>query len=152
MNKPFNISKINTVDYLKNATITGARFITKCRAGFLTIVDARDHFELEQYMKYPESIISGYKKGALQSVQVQLNGHSTWLTVFARVGKKVHFIDETILADLTVGTINQLYYNTNLYSQQQYTAVNAKTWADKAYALNGNTSVLAGIEFEMPNF
>ena len=151
MNKLFNLSKIQTTDYLKNATITGARFITKCRAGFLTIVDARD-FEIEQYNKYPESLITGYKKGALQSVQVQLNGYDVWVTIFARVGKKVHFIDQTILAELTVGTINQYYYNTNLYNQLQYTAVNAKTWADKAYVLNDNTSVLAGIEFEMPNF
>ena len=97
MNQLFNLSKINTTDYLKNSRITAARFITKCRAGFLTIVDARD-FEIEQYNNHPESLITGYKPGALQSVQVQLDGHDVWLTVFARVGKKVHFVDKAILA------------------------------------------------------
>jgi hypothetical protein len=66
-------------------------------------------------------------------VEFQAEGTDTWLTVFARVGKKIHVIDEDILRTLDIGTINQLWYNTELYSQAQYNAVGAKTWADLAY-------------------
>ena len=52
------------------------------------------------------------------------------------LGKKVNLIDESIIAALTVGTINSMYYNTNLYSHEQYQAVNSKTWASKAYVMN----------------
>jgi hypothetical protein len=37
---------------------------------------------------------------------------------------------------MTVGDINGLYSNSNLYDQAQYKAVNAKTWADKAFVIN----------------
>jgi hypothetical protein len=127
-----NIAGINTVNYLKDFSKGKFRFITKCRAGFLTIVDAKD-YENEYLMAHPESILTGYKKGALQTVEFCLDGFITYLTVFARKGNKIVIIDETILGHLTVGTINQLYSNTNLYNQAQYTAVGAKTWADRAY-------------------
>jgi hypothetical protein len=127
-----NIAGINTVNYLKDFSKGKFRFITKCRAGFLTIVDAKD-YENEYLMAHPESILTGYKKGALQTVEFCLDGFSTYLTVFARKGNKIVIIDESILGNLTVGTINQLYSNTNLYNQAQYTAVGAKTWADRAY-------------------
>jgi hypothetical protein len=45
-------------------------------------------------------------------------------------------IDKAITETITVGTINQLFYNTNLMDHNQYKAVNAKTWADKAFLLN----------------
>lgn len=45
-------------------------------------------------------------------------------------------IDEAILGNITVGTINQLFYNTNLYNQDQYNAVGAKTWSHKAFVEN----------------
>jgi hypothetical protein len=41
-----------------------------------------------------------------------------------------------MLAQLTVGDINQDLSNTSLYNQAQYQAVNAKTWLDKAYVMN----------------
>jgi hypothetical protein len=40
------------------------------------------------------------------------------------------------LSEVTVGDINQDLSNTALYCQGQYQAVNAKTWADKAYVMN----------------
>jgi hypothetical protein len=55
--------------------------------------------------------------------------------VFARSGKKV-WVAEEMLADFTVGDINQDLSNTALYNQYQYQAVNAKTWACKAYVMN----------------
>jgi hypothetical protein len=50
------------------------------------------------------------------------------------------------LADLTVGTINQLYYNTNLYDQMQYQKVNAKTWEDKAYIMNKEKELIKNLK------
>jgi hypothetical protein len=50
-------------------------------------------------------------------------------------------IDESILVNLTVGTINNLYYNTNLYSHQQYKSVNSKSWASMAYQMNEEVAV-----------
>jgi hypothetical protein len=57
------------------------------------------------------------------------------MTVYARNGKKV-WATESFLRDLTVGDINQDLYNTALYNQKQYVAVNAKTWADRAFVEN----------------
>ena len=137
-----NTTAIRPTNFIKNNTITAVRFISKCRAGFMTISDARD-FDLKMYNEHPESLITGFKKGALQTVEVQLDGSKYWLTVFARNGKKIPVIDEVILQNLTVGTINQYFYNTELYGQTQYAAVGAKTWADRAYVSN----VIAGVDF-----
>jgi hypothetical protein len=51
-------------------------------------------------------------------------------------GKKCVLIDEDILKGLTVGTINQYWSETNLYSQMQYSIVNAQNWASKAFIMN----------------
>ena len=79
-----------------------------------------------------------YKMKAVQSVirikDVKDIGEYDF-TVFARAGKKV-WIEEDMLAQLTVGDINQDLFNTALYNQHQYLTVNAKTWADKAYVMN----------------
>ena len=130
-----NTTAIRPTNFIKNSTITGVRFISKCRGGFMTISEARA-FDLQMYNEHPESLITGFKKGALQTVEVQLDGSKYWLTVFARNGKKIPVIDEVILENLTVGTINQLFYNTELYNQSQYSAVGAKTWASKAFQKN----------------
>lgn len=135
MNKIINYTGIPTTDFIKERTITGVRYISKCRAGFMTISEARD-FDLPRFNQNKESLIDGFKKGALQTVEVELDNSGHYLTVFARVGKKVKLIDNAILEDLTVGTINSLYYNTNLYNSGQYAAVNSKTWASKAFVYN----------------
>lgn len=129
-----NIAGINTVNVLGAYTNTKGKFrvVTKCRAGWMTISDIRNQ-DNEHFMAYPESIITGYKKGALQTVEFQPEGYDSYLTVFARKGNKIALIDELILEHLTVGTINSLYSNTNLYNQTQYEVVGAKTWADRAY-------------------
>ena len=135
MKELINVANIRTVDHIQSNKITNARFISKSRAGFMTVVDARD-FEIEGFNKHPERLISGYKKGALQTVQVQLEGSDYYFTVFARQGKKIHMVDEAILRDLTVGTINGMFYNTELYNYQQYKAVNSATWASMAFVMN----------------
>lgn len=123
------------------------RVVTKCRAGFLTIHEL-NYAENENYSIHPASVLSGWKKGALQTVEFQADGTSNWLTVFARVGKKIHVVDEAILSTLDIGTINQLWYNTELYSQAQYDAVGAKTWADLAYVRKEEPNeVINGIPF-----
>ena len=60
------------------------------------------------------------------------------MTVFARKGNRVMIIDKAIAENVEVGTVNQLFYNTNLMDQAQYTAVGAKTWADKVFVVNEN--------------
>ena len=55
--------------------------------------------------------------------------------MYARNGKKV-WASECFLRDIEVGDINQDLHNTALYNQAQYQAVNAKSWASKAYVMN----------------
>jgi hypothetical protein len=117
-------NNIMTVDILTQYPTGKFRFVVKTKLGY-TVCDATS-FDNSRLMKYPEAIIGGYKRGTLQTVQFCPEGSTFYLTVFSRVGTKVKLIDESILADLTVGTINQLYYNTNLYDQMQYQKVNAK--------------------------
>lgn len=126
-----NVNRIPTADFIKGQKGT-FRIITKCRAGFMTISDCRDH-DNEMYSLRPAQVLADYKKGALQTVQFKAEGGEHFLTVFARVGKKIHLIDEAMLAGLDVGTINSYWLNTDLYDQRQYAAVGAKTWADLAF-------------------
>jgi len=123
-----------TVNILSRYSKGIFRHIVKTNLG-MTCCDARD-FDNKRMLKYPEAIISGYKKGALQTVQFKPEGLDTWVTLFSRTGKRVKLIDESILAALTVGTINSMYNTTNLLSMNQYKAVNSKTWASMAFIMN----------------
>ena len=80
--------------------------------------------------------LNRWKKGALQTIQFKGKGTNYWTTVFAKKGTKVILLDEKLAEIVEVGTINQLFYNTNLMDAAQYRSVNAKTWADKAFLLN----------------
>ena len=106
------------------------RIITKCRAGFMvtSVITASSAM----------NALRRYKVKNVQSVirikDVKDIGEYDF-TVFARVGKKI-WIEEDMLAEMTVADINQDLSKTSLYSQYQYQAVNAKTWADKAYVMN----------------
>ena len=106
------------------------RVITKCQAGFLvtSVVEAKSAM----------GALRNYKPKAIQSIaRIMKSGDYEFdATVFARSGKKI-WIAEEMLVDITVGDINQGFSNTALYNQYQYKAVNAKTWADKAYVMNG---------------
>ncbi len=128
------------VDILSQYESGKFRMVVKTRLG-MTVCDARD-FDNPRIMANPECAISGYKKGALQTVQFQPEGSDIWLTIFSRTGKKVKLIDESILVNLTVGTINSMYYNTNLYDHHQYKAVNSKSWASMAYKMNEEVEVV----------
>jgi hypothetical protein len=100
--------------------------ITKVPAGFM--IAAEIGSELPS--------LDRWKKGALQTIQFKAEGTNHWMTVFAKKGTKVILLDEKLAEIVEVGTINQLFYNTNLMDHNQYKAVNAKTWADKAFLLN----------------
>ena len=106
------------------------RVITKCRAGFMvtSVIEASSAI----------NALRRYKIKAVQSIAriKEVEGIGNYeFTVFARNGKKI-WIEEDMLATMTVGDINQDLSKTALYNQFQYQSVNAKTWADKAYVMN----------------
>ena len=106
------------------------RIISKCRAGFMVSSLTK--------AKSAIAVLRGCKMKAVQSISriKDIEGIGEYeFTVYARSGKKV-WIEEDMLAEVTVGDINQDLYKTALYNQFQYQAVNAKTWADKAYVMN----------------
>ena len=142
MNKLVNPFRIPTVDILSKYQAGKFRFISKSRAGFMTVSDSRD-WDNPRFMANPESLLLQFKKGALYTIQFQPEGTDIWLTVFARTGKKTNIIDEQILVNLTVGTINSLWYNSDLYNYRQYQLVNSKTWADYAYQMNQPEAIAA---------
>ena len=136
-NQIINTTGVSTVDFIQEKQGI-YRAIVKVRAGFLTVVDDLG-IEASWGKKQWNSgiqVLRGFKKGALQTVQYQPEGTNIWLTVFARKGKTVVLIDEEILRELTVGDINQLFIETNLYGQRQYSMVGAKHWGHMAYTAN----------------
>ena len=139
MKNIINTTDIRTVDIINNdhyqATPGKFRFITKCRAGYFSCNDARDFDDARLYAN-PASVMSAYKKGALHSVEYKPAGSDNFFTVFAKKGNKVILMDEAIMRGLDVGTINGLWYNTNLMDMNQYKAVNSKSWASMAFVMN----------------
>jgi len=119
------VKDLSVVDFIQGRKGT-YQAIVKVQAGFMTAYEIGS--ELPS--------LNRWKKGALQTLQFQPEGSKAWLTIFARKGTKIVLADKELLETIEVGTINQLFYNTNLYSQAQYEAVNAKTWADKAFLQN----------------
>jgi hypothetical protein len=126
---------LNEVDYLSTYTGGSFRMITKVRAGFASCTNCRP-FDNERIFANPELALSGHRRGALQTVEFCPEGGDYWLTVFARVGKRIKLIDTSILRALTVGTVNSFFDNTNLMCMEQYKAVNSKSWASYAFQLN----------------
>jgi len=108
------------------------RVITKCQAGFMVSSEIEANSAVAAFRRY--------KPKAIQSIAFISNGYP--ITVYARGGKKV-WASECFLSEVTVGDINQALHNTALYNQGQYEAVNAKTWADKAYVMNEVKEVAA---------
>ena len=106
------------------------RVITKCQAGFMitSVKEAKSAID----------VFRSYKIKAVHSIarimDVKGVGERDFM-VYARTGKKV-WIEEALLCELEVGDINQSLSNTALYNQAQYQAVNAKSWASKAYVMN----------------
>jgi hypothetical protein len=122
---------INTI---KDLHITG--MIGQSKGTFQAIVKVPAGYLVAYELGCELPSLNRWKKGALQTIQFQPEGSTHWLTVFARKGTKVIILDLKIAEALEVGTVNQLFYNTNLYDQGQYQAMKAKTWADKVFLLN----------------
>jgi len=145
------IKELRTVNFIDGRT-GKFRFIAKCKAGYPSCNEVRFDRENEMYCKNPGRLLNAFKRGALLTVEFNPTGTDHWLTVFARVGKKVKFMDEAIMRDLEVGTINSCFDNTNLMDMYQYKAVNSKTWSDKAFVMNevkieDLDPVIAGVDF-----
>jgi hypothetical protein len=129
-----NTLNIQTVNFINGRKGT-YRVVIKCPAGFYTIKEIEDFNGVENGRTYesPAEILSWYRKGSLATIEFKANDGDYFLTVFAMKGKKCVLIDEDILKGLTVGTINQYWSETNLYSQTQYAIVGAISWACKAF-------------------
>ena len=132
---------INRVDFIDGQVGT-YRAIVKVKAGFVTVVDdlgIQANWGKKQWNS-PIDVFRNFKKGALQTIEFKADNSrgADWLTVFAKAGTKSKLIDDSLLADLKIGDINQNWTNTNLYNQNQYQAVGAKTWADNAFITNNN--------------
>ena len=139
-------SELMTVDILSQYKTGKFRMVVKTKLG-MTVCDARN-FDNPRIIANPECAISGYKSGALQTVQFCPEGSDFWLTIFSRTGKKVKLIDESILANLTVGTINGMYSNTNLMDMQQYKLVGSTSWASMAFVQNTVKHVTVEVPME----
>ena len=100
--------------------------ITKVPAGFMIATEIGS--ELPS--------LNRWKKGALQTIQFKAEGTSHWTTVFAKKGTKVILLDQALAETIEVGTINSLFYNTNLMDQKQYQAVNARNWGHRVFIMN----------------
>jgi len=101
------------------------RVITKCQAGFMISSEVEADSAIQAFRRF--------KPKAIQSIAFM--SHGSAITVYARAGKKI-WASECFLREVEVGDINQSLSNTALYNQGQYEAVNAKTWASKAYVMN----------------
>jgi len=99
--------------------------VTKCQAGF----PSTSYVDVDS----PIDAFRRYKPKAIMNISKVNDKYNS--TVYARVGKKV-WIAEEMLAEITVGDINQELSDTGLYCQDQYKAVGAKSWACKAYVKN----------------
>lgn len=120
-----NIKGLNVVDYIgEDKGLFQA--VIKVKAGFMVAYEIGSDLPC----------LNTWKKGALQTIQFRREGSPAWLTVFARKGNKIMVIDKTLAESLEVGTVNSLFYNTNLMDPIQYRSVNAKTWADKVFVMN----------------
>ena len=129
-----DIVKLNKVDFIKGNK-GSFRVVSKCKAGFMTVVEFNEVVN-EGFSKEPSQVLGWFKKGAIQTVEFKAEGSNFWITVFARVGKKIKLIDQDMLKGLKVGVINSYWINTELYSQYQYQSVNAKTWDSMAFVMN----------------
>ena len=145
MNKASNLvvvdKSLSRVEFV-NGQVGTYRAIVKVKAGFVTVVDdlgIQANWGKKQWNSAID-VFRNFKKGALQTIQFKADNSrgADWITVFARVGTKIKLIDDSLLADLKIGDINQNWTNTNLYNQNQYQAVGAKTWADNAFITNNN--------------
>jgi hypothetical protein len=140
-----NTTTIHMTDFIQDRP-GQFRAIVKVKAGFFTVVDdigIQSNWKTGARWKRGIDVFRSFQKGALQTIEFKAEESNNWLTVFARAGKTVKLMDRELFEDMEVGDINQIWTNTNLYDQKQYTAVAAKTWASKAFVKNASTESVA---------
>jgi len=98
------------------------RAITKCKAGFLVITEGT------QTLK---RIVTGWAKGALHTVEIQIAPDSPFYRVLVMKGGKFHIINKEIIENLTVGDIHTSF--PLMADHLHWNVIGSKTWADSAY-------------------
>jgi hypothetical protein len=131
MENVINTTEVHILNFMQGNKVGDYRAIVKVRAGFLTVQDV-PYKKMNGNLNF---LMNMWKKGALKGLEFKAEGSEYWFPIFTLAGKKVG-IDEMIAREITVGTINCNFINTDLYGQRQYEAVGAKTWACKAYVMN----------------
>ena len=103
--------------------------VTKCRAGYPTVSTVKADSPYQAFRRF--------QAGAILNLSFSNKNVNHNFTLYARQGKKVWIAPE-LAKDITVGDINdgKVMSGTSLYSQDQYQAVNAKTWASKVFIQN----------------
>ena len=127
MSKFANSERIGVTNFIKGQK-GNYRAIVKCQAGFMTVSDCRGAISAIDAFRC-------YSQKGLQTIQFNPEGSEHWFTVFARKGKNVHSMDESMFMEMKVGDINQEWSRTNLYSQNNYRLAGASTWADYAFRI-----------------
>ena len=133
-----NKTKISQVNFIQDRP-GQFRAIVKVSAGFMTVVNdlgLECKWQGGARWKRAIDVFRSFKRGALQTIEFRADESTTWMTVFAKAGTKIKFMDDQLFMDIDVDDINQSWTNTNLYDQAQYGAVNAKTWASKVFVNN----------------
>ena len=103
-----NTSNIETSDILSKYESGKFRFISKCQAGLMSCNDVMYESTNKRYFENPSQMLSIYNKGTLQTIQFCPKDSNHWLTVFAQIGDDIKVIDDRIMENLEVGTINLL--------------------------------------------
>ncbi len=129
-NKDFTVldTNIHIVDYINGSSGT-FRAIVKTKAGFMTSVSMKKWENIYD-------VFCAFNKGALQTIEFIPEGYEISLTVFAMKGKKCLIMDKELAEMITVGDVNNAWMSTNLYSPEQYKAVNASSWISKVFVVN----------------
>ena len=129
-NKDFTVldRNIHIVDYIKGFSGT-FRAIVKTKAGFMTSVSMKKWENIYD-------VFTAFDKGSLQTIEFIPEGYEIALTVFAMKGKKCLIMDKELAEMITVGDVNYAWMSTNLYSPEQYKAVNASSWISKVFIVN----------------
>ena len=97
------------------------RIAGKCKAGFINIHDTKGTVD----------VIRGYGKNSLVNIQAK-NEYGQWMNVYTTKGGKWYSIDLGFLKVITVGTMRESF--PDMCDMNLWNLVEAKTWADKAFA------------------
>lgn len=107
-----------------NTTKYKYRAISKCRAGFMTISEGETTLQ---------RAVCTWKKNALQTLQIQLPDSEVYANVLAMKANKFHLVENTILENITIGTIHSQF--PKMADHGHWRSIGSKTWADNAYKL-----------------